>query len=657
MNQKQHIQSIERRQQSVLEPRGRATVSSEFQNSSVALGLKQNLPFQLLNDESNIENVWKMYNRARESLPYKRRMENFTWRMMFINNRAKPIKREPDEPLHNESPMMDPSADDFDYVAHIRKMGGHRNNVTDNPKKRPAEFSPIIRPNVPDKHMPQPFLQSQSGHYQQNQEMSSGFEFTLDPLAFEGPNNNFNDGNNEQSYYQQYLNENFNFSNQQQTIGPSIILNQFGNRPSQRSSSISNGSNNTTPTAQFPRNDDSLISLPDYQSNGVNVPVGRRPTIERSVSQTPHLPYSNSFISDGYPQFHSSSLPGQSPTMGSGHSGRLSHFTDFNENPSYFEPYQRNLNEDNVLQEVSDKLQHSLPSSTKLAASSGVSKPSVKKAKPTKLSKKKGGSPTPKPEASGFTGPNGSTASVSCTNCHTKTTPLWRRNPQGQPLCNACGLFLKLHGVVRPLSLKTDVIKKRQRGNTSNSKKSSGFGGSSVSVSSAFANASNGTNSNGAIDGDDLNPTSLNKIDTKLINSIALSSPSSRINSISNIPVLPSSNKNLARPTTSRSVLDKKSNMFLDNGHGFYFGQNSAPSRSQVVKHEDDFMNVLNSVGGGHEEEEEEEDDDDDDDYDDDNMEEGFPDGDDLHSRLPHTAKVERPNGHGNNWDWLSMAL
>ncbi|KAK9468400.1 hypothetical protein V1512DRAFT_259386 [Lipomyces arxii] len=52
---------------------------------------------------------------------------------------------------------------------------------------------------------------------------------------------------------------------------------------------------------------------------------------------------------------------------------------------------------------------------------------------------------------------------TSCTNCHTQTTPLWRRDPDGQPLCNACGLFLKLHGVVRPLSLKTDVIKKRNR--------------------------------------------------------------------------------------------------------------------------------------------------------------------------------------------------
>ncbi|KAE8130781.1 nitrogen regulatory protein area N terminus-domain-containing protein [Aspergillus pseudotamarii] len=60
-------------------------------------------------------------------------------------------------------------------------------------------------------------------------------------------------------------------------------------------------------------------------------------------------------------------------------------------------------------------------------------------------------------------GDPGSNGPTTCTNCFTQTTPLWRRNPEGQPLCNACGLFLKLHGVVRPLSLKTDVIKKRNR--------------------------------------------------------------------------------------------------------------------------------------------------------------------------------------------------
>lgn len=59
---------------------------------------------------------------------------------------------------------------------------------------------------------------------------------------------------------------------------------------------------------------------------------------------------------------------------------------------------------------------------------------------------------------------SGSSQPTECTNCKTRTTPLWRRNAAGEPLCNACGLFLKLHGVVRPLSLKTDVIKKRNRG-------------------------------------------------------------------------------------------------------------------------------------------------------------------------------------------------
>lgn len=50
---------------------------------------------------------------------------------------------------------------------------------------------------------------------------------------------------------------------------------------------------------------------------------------------------------------------------------------------------------------------------------------------------------------------------VECHNCHTLNTPLWRKDPEGNTLCNACGLFLKLHGSTRPLSLKTDVIKKR----------------------------------------------------------------------------------------------------------------------------------------------------------------------------------------------------
>lgn len=38
-------------------------------------------------------------------------------------------------------------------------------------------------------------------------------------------------------------------------------------------------------------------------------------------------------------------------------------------------------------------------------------------------------------------------AGLCCTNCHTTTTTLWRRNADGEPVCNACGLYMKLHGV------------------------------------------------------------------------------------------------------------------------------------------------------------------------------------------------------------------
>ncbi|KAI9278464.1 hypothetical protein BDA99DRAFT_408302, partial [Phascolomyces articulosus] len=58
---------------------------------------------------------------------------------------------------------------------------------------------------------------------------------------------------------------------------------------------------------------------------------------------------------------------------------------------------------------------------------------------------------------------NDEAAQLVCSNCQTTKTPLWRRDQAGSPLCNACGLYLKLHHEKRPLSMKTDVIKKRQR--------------------------------------------------------------------------------------------------------------------------------------------------------------------------------------------------
>lgn len=50
---------------------------------------------------------------------------------------------------------------------------------------------------------------------------------------------------------------------------------------------------------------------------------------------------------------------------------------------------------------------------------------------------------------------------LKCSNCNTMTTSLWRRNAQGEPVCNACGLYYKLHSVNRPITMKKEQIQVR----------------------------------------------------------------------------------------------------------------------------------------------------------------------------------------------------
>ncbi|VBB32506.1 unnamed protein product [Acanthocheilonema viteae] len=51
-----------------------------------------------------------------------------------------------------------------------------------------------------------------------------------------------------------------------------------------------------------------------------------------------------------------------------------------------------------------------------------------------------------------------------CANCRGTNTTLWRRDADGRPVCNACGLYYKLHQVQRPISMKKDgTLQTRKR--------------------------------------------------------------------------------------------------------------------------------------------------------------------------------------------------
>ncbi|KAG9319347.1 hypothetical protein KVV02_001763 [Mortierella alpina] len=52
---------------------------------------------------------------------------------------------------------------------------------------------------------------------------------------------------------------------------------------------------------------------------------------------------------------------------------------------------------------------------------------------------------------------------IECANCSQTQTPLWRKNDAGEPICNACGLYAKLHHCDRPVTMRKSKITRRRR--------------------------------------------------------------------------------------------------------------------------------------------------------------------------------------------------
>jgi len=63
------------------------------------------------------------------------------------------------------------------------------------------------------------------------------------------------------------------------------------------------------------------------------------------------------------------------------------------------------------------------------------------------------------------TGPVTANRNVTCLNCGTNNTVLWRKGPDGvSPLCNPCGLFYKLHGSHRSPEKRKEIHRRNRMG-------------------------------------------------------------------------------------------------------------------------------------------------------------------------------------------------
>lgn len=496
-------------------------------------------------DDPSAEALWRMYAKAKASLPYRERMQNLTWRMMgmnqlknninhnnesghsYLNNRphqnqANDIHTDGSSSYQNdtiqqygmstggdeyldfdnssllqsEKPKMtsnltkfllgqqqgtksslsepqtstnDPTSDDFDYVAHIKKIGQEDSQMPTMDDHPGDVFKSM--PGLPI----QPHSFSNFHHNNNN-------------------NNNNNNGNNinsheHGSFHSHSVSSSFN-TNGFDNIYGSGYLDSPNNDAASFMDPLDAISSSYEAPSSFNNVSSSFNENPSYfqsvYTQSLNSPAS-------SAAQTPTIE-SGSFLEGYYgggTGRNNMSFASQMRTVSSTTSfANMSNSVDNGRSSVKMEPNQ------DIMMVDSSSSQSNLSPAINFRRQSSTASTIKKKPTTSKLTKAKrnssatqlsnaaslattsAGSAAATPISSSAPAKKTDTTSTSnantrCTNCNTQTTPLWRRNPEGQPLCNACGLFLKLHGVVRPLSLKTDVIKKRQRGSSSVSKSGS----------------------------------------------------------------------------------------------------------------------------------------------------------------------------------------
>lgn len=366
------------------------------------------------------QDIWKLYRDAKEALPHRRRILNMSWRLQYLSS-CRPLKTSNIQEYIkvNDGMENDPFNDVFD--------------------SDPMEQTPG--------------------------ETNENFEIT----AYGSFSNNNSLQNSEflTNFTQQSYNSTFDYQLQDEYVDLDNVMklqkdsSHVDYSPAQESE-ISNFNLDTEPTIMddvssqattLMRPTSSLMN--SYESNffDTNFSTERSHSISTYAMQRTS---NSNFIDSFSTSMEDNNMEIYAPSPIRIPKSKSQYVTNTNITPS---PSSTSLN-------ALMTSQHFTPMSLPIAIN--VNDPN-KKRRPSSIQKRRPSMLKGKPSNTSLSTmnnnipSNANNNSIRCSNCGTGTTPLWRKDANGNSLCNACGLFLKLHGVMRPLSLKTDVIKKRQR--------------------------------------------------------------------------------------------------------------------------------------------------------------------------------------------------